>query len=257
MVQFNDWCSATDSSIGAHPLRILSGDPTRLGVGITATAAAVPSHYSAEERVAGILRRLGKSKAAKFVEDKLPTSKSIRSGDLGEILATEWIATQSSYQVPVKRLRWKDHRNMAMRGDDVIGIRLNPQTDRLLFLKTEAKSRVSLSANVVAEARAGLDKYGGLPSAHALSFIADRLADVGNDALSDAILDEQLRHGIQPKSVTHLLFIFSGNNPEAHLASSLQTYAGGIAQRSVGLQIKSHGAFVAAVFDQVIANGHR
>lgn len=256
MVQFNNWCDATDSQVGTHPLRVLYGDPVRLDVGVAATAAVVPNHYTAEDRVAGILRRLGKAEAATFLEGKLPTSKSIRSGDLGEILAAEWIATQGGYEVPVKRLRWKDHRNMAMRGDDVIGIRQNPQAGGLLFLKTEAKSRVSLSAGVVAEARAGLDKDGGLPSAHALSFIADRLAELGNNALSDAILDAQLKHGIQPQNVHHLLFTFSGNNPEAHLAGSLQTYAGGIAQWSVGLRIEGHAAFVAAVFDLVIANAH-
>ena len=97
MVQFNDWCDAADSNVGTHGLRILSGDPVRLNAGVVATAAVVPTHYAAAERVAGILRRLGKTEAAEFVEGKLPTSKSIRSGDLGEILATEWIATQGGY----------------------------------------------------------------------------------------------------------------------------------------------------------------
>ncbi|MDF2764357.1 MAG: hypothetical protein K0S81_1351, partial [Rhodospirillales bacterium] len=157
MVHFNDWCDAADGNVGAHPLRLLSGDPVRLKVGIAATAAIVPTHYAAEEQIAGILRRLGKPEAAKFIEGKLPTSKSIRSGDLGEILATEFIASQSGYQVPIKRLRWKDHRNMAMRGDDVIGLQ-QEQTGGLLFLKTEAKSRGTLTSGVVAEARASLDK---------------------------------------------------------------------------------------------------
>ena len=102
MVQFNDWCDAAESNVGAHGLRILSGDPVRLNAGVVATAAAVhEAHYAAAERVAGILRRLGKTEAAIFVEGKLPTSKSIRSGDLGEILATEWIATQGGYQAPI------------------------------------------------------------------------------------------------------------------------------------------------------------
>ena len=39
----------------------------------------------------------------------------------GEIYATEWIDAHSGgYRAPIKRLRWKDHRNMAMRGEDVI-----------------------------------------------------------------------------------------------------------------------------------------
>lgn len=106
------------------------------------------------------------------------------------------------------------------------------------------------------EARVGLDKDSGLPSAHALSFIADRLAELGNDALSDAIIDAQLKNGIQPQNVRHLLFTFSGNNPEVHLAGSLQTYSGGVAQWSVGLRVEGHAAFVAAVYDLVIANAN-
>ncbi|WP_255467909.1 Hachiman antiphage defense system protein HamA [Reyranella sp. CPCC 100927] len=255
-MQFNDWCNTAESNVGVHPLRILSGDPVRLNAGVAAMAVILPTHYAAEERVGAVLRRLGKIEAAKFVEGKLPTSKSIRSGDLGEILASEFIATQSGFQVPIKRLRWKDHRNMAMRGDDVIGFHHDPQAGRLLFLKTEAKSRAALTAAVVAEARTGLDKDGGLPSAHALSFIADRLAELGEEALADAILDALLKHGIQPQNVSHLLFTFSGNNPEAHLTGSLQTYAGGIAQWGVGLRVEGHGAFVAAVYDLVIANAY-
>ena len=122
MVQFNDWCKATEINIGAHALRVLSSDPARINVGIGATAAIIPEHYAAEAQVSGILSRLGKPAAAEFIRGNLPTAKSIRSGDLGEILATEFIAAHTGYGTPIKRLRWKDHRNMAMRGDDVIGI---------------------------------------------------------------------------------------------------------------------------------------
>jgi len=143
---------------------------------------------------------------------------------------------------------------MAMRGDDVIGIQQNPQTGGLLFLKTEAKSRVALSGAVVTEARAGLDKDSGLPSAHALSFIADRLAELGNDALSDAIIDVQLKTGIQPQNVRHLLFTFSGNNPEAHLTGRCRPMP--VESRSGAWGCGCHAAFVAAVYDLVIANAN-
>jgi hypothetical protein len=146
------------------------------------------------------------------VGGKLPTTKALRSGDLGEIYATEWIDAHSGgYRAPIKRLRWKDHRNMAMRGEDVIAIQLDVKTQRLRFLKTEAKSRAKLTAKVLAEARAGLDKDGGLPSAHALSFISERLLDMKNLPLADAIDDALLKHTIPAHSVTHLLFVFTGN----------------------------------------------
>ena len=105
VVQFNDWCGATDAPIGSHSLRVLYGDPTRLDVGVAATAAIVPSHYAAEEHISRVFARLGKPSAAKFISEKLPTTKSIRSGDLGEISATRNISSATPLHSTVKRLR--------------------------------------------------------------------------------------------------------------------------------------------------------
>ena len=255
MARFNDWCTSVDMPVGNHFLRVMTGQAANLEVGIEATAAIVPSHYASEEQVARALKRLGKPAAAALIESKLPTTKQIRSGDLGEIYATEWIDAHSGgYRAPIKRLRWKDHRNMAMRGDDVIGILQDPPSKRLQFLKTEAKSRATLSAQVLTEARAGLDKDGGLPSAHALHFISARLLELGNLPLADAIDDALLKHGVPPQSVRHLLFTFSGNAPNALLTASLQTYPGPINQWGIGLRVEGHAAFIGAVYDRVIAD---
>lgn len=136
MVEFNNWCSAVATPVGNHHMYVLTGNAASLAVGINATAAIVPSHYAAEEHISRALARLGKTAAAALIQSKLPTTKNIRSGDLGEIYATEWIRAHSGgYQVPINRLRWKDHRNMAMRGEDVIGLFQDPQTLRLHFLK--------------------------------------------------------------------------------------------------------------------------
>lgn len=257
MAQFNDWCIAVDAPVGNHHRQVMTGQAAHLAVGIQATAAIVPSHYASEEQVARALARLGKPEAAELIENKLPTTKQIRSGDLGEIYATEWIDAHSGgFRAPIKRLRWKDHRNMAMRGDDVIGILQDPQSQRLQFLKTEAKSRATLTAQVLNEARAGLDKDGGLPSAHALHFISARLLELGNLPLADAIDDALLKHGIPPQSVRHLLFTFTGNAPDALLAASLEAYPGPINQWGIGLRVEGHGAFIGAVYDRVIADAN-
>ena len=196
-MQFNLWCGTVDTPLGNHFLRVMTGNIANLPASIQAAASAVPGHYAAEEQVARAFFRLGKPAAAQLIQNKLPTTKAIRSGDLGEIFATEWIDAHSgAYRAPIKRLRWKDHRNMAMRGEDVIGLFLDPATQRLHFLKTEAKSRANLTGQVLAAARAGLDKDGGLPSAHALSFISARLLELGDNALADAIDDALLKHGI-------------------------------------------------------------
>jgi hypothetical protein len=256
-VNFNDWCTSVDETIRSHHCRVMTAQGANLQTAIQATAAIVPTHYASEEQAARALARLGKPEAAALIQGKLPTTKAIRSGDLGEIYATEWIDAHSGgYHAPIKRLRWKDHRNMAMRGDDVIGMLQDPQTQRLHFLKTEAKSRVALTAQVLTEARAALDKDGGLPSAHALSFISARLLELNQLPLADAIDDALLKHGIPPQNVRHLLFAFSGNSPDALLAASLQTYPGPITQWGVGLRVDGHAAFIGAVYDRVIANAN-
>jgi HamA len=256
MVGFPNWCDQAAEDVGAHALKVITARAADTADGCAAVAAIVPNHYAAEEHVARILRRLGRPRAAAFIEGKLPTTKAIRSGDLGEILATEYIAAGTQYSAPIKRLRWKDHRNMAMRGDDVIALMRDPASGRLQFLKTEAKSRAALASGVLAEARAGLDKDSGLPSAHALEFIADRLMEAGETALADAIDDALLKHGIAPQSVKHLLFTFSGNNPANLLRANLQGYGGTFRQLYVGVQVGSHGPFIADVYDRVIANAN-
>lgn len=257
MVQFSTWCTATNSQVGAHHLQVITSTASSLHLGVIATAAVVPGHYASEEQVARALRLLGKSQAAALIEGKLPTTKAIRSGDLGEIYATEWIVAFGGYQVPIQRLRWKDHRNMAMRGEDVIGISQDPTTGQLSFLKTEAKSRAALTGQVITQAREGLDKEAGLPSPHALSFISARLLELGNHALADAIDNATFNLGIQATSVKHLLFTFSGNAPGGLLSTSLQNYAGAFPQWSVGLHVDGHTNFIGSIYDRVIADANQ
>src|ERR1051326_2234099 len=166
MCPFADWCTEANEEVGDHSLKVLTGVAASLPQAIDAMAAVVPTHYASEERIAELLKKLGKSKSAKFIENKLPESSRIRSGDLGEILATEFVAEKTKFTVPIKRLRWKDHRNMAMRGDDVIGVRLPEEGPPLEFLKTESKSNATLAPGVVTKARAALNKDSGLPSPH-------------------------------------------------------------------------------------------
>jgi hypothetical protein len=258
MALFDHWCEYADVPLGNHQIRVITGKQTHATVGIQAAAVAVPTHYAAEERIARALQRLGKPAAAQLIIDSLPQTARIRSGDLGEIYATEWINAQSGYRAPIKRLRWKDHRNMAMRGDDVVAMLIDPATQRLRFLKTEAKSRITLDTRTLEGARTALDKDGGRPSSHALHFLSARLLELGNELpLVDAIDDALLRHGIPVDSVRHLLFTFSGNAPQALLTQALQAYTGTIGQLGVGLHVDGHAEFVSAVYAQVITNANQ
>ena len=253
---FHEWCECADEQVNGHTVTSLSGRPANLAAALKSVAVVVPTHYASEEHLARILDRLGKGKAADFIRQKLPSKKTIRSGDLGEILATEYIIENTTFAVPIKRLRWKDHRNMPMRGDDTIGIKRDPETGRLRFLKAEAKSRVTLQAAVVTAARQALDKDDGLPSPHALSFISERLFEAGQHGLADAIDNAQLERGITSDDVEHLIFALSGNSSRPLLIACLEAYEGVVPQCLVGLHIQAHAQFVRDVYDQVIVNGN-
>jgi hypothetical protein len=41
MIDFNNWCAATDTSIGAHTLRTLTVSPENLEMGVDQTATVV------------------------------------------------------------------------------------------------------------------------------------------------------------------------------------------------------------------------
>ena len=71
-----------------------------------------------------------------------------------------------------------------------------------------------------------------------------------------AIDDALLKHTIPAHSVTHLLFVFTGNAPEQLLTTALQNYPGAIGQWGLGLHVEGHGNFIGAVYDKVIADAN-
>jgi hypothetical protein len=252
MLYFSDWCVEEHEEVGGHALRMLTVADGCHDTARDLAVSVVPEHYASTEKLSRIFEKLGKEAVANFLRTNLPTKTSLRSGDLGEILATEYIDERTEFSTPVKRLRWKDHREMAMRGDDVIGIILPGEGERPRFLKVEAKSEASLKTRTVEKARDSLDGDNGLPSSHALSFMSQRLFEMGRKELADAIDYAQLKDGIVVGQVKHMAFVFSGNNPGAFLRADLENYGGPIRQQSVGLRINDHQEFIANVFDGVL-----
>ena len=249
MTKFADWCVATRIPVSTHSVSLLVADPAKQPLAVDLVAHAVPGYYVTPQRVVELLQKLGSSAAAKFVKEKLPTAKKIRSGDLAEILCTAYVVEETSYKRGINRLRWKDHRNMSMRGEDVLAFNLGSGV--LKILKGEVKSRAAMTAAVITEAREALSGYQELPSPHAISFVADRLNEIGDKALRDAIDKAQLMDGLKANQVTHMLFTFSGSNPSNLLKTNLLAYTGTVPQQYVGLQVKKHQAFIKDVFESV------
>lgn len=250
MTKFTEWCDETETSVSTHSLRLLKADPAKQTHAVSVVADAVPDYYARPERIAALLQKLGKPEVAKYVREKLPTTLSIKSGDLGEILCNAYVIEATAFNLGIKRLRWKDHRNMSMRGEDVLAFRLDPMGG-VKILKAEVKSRVSMTTNVIEEARDALSGYGELPSPHSLAFVADRLNELGNQKVCDALDEAQLKVGLNLSQVTHMLFTFSGSNPSNLLKKNLTAYAGKVPQTYVALQVPPHQDFIKKVFDKV------
>jgi hypothetical protein len=190
----------------------------------------------------------GYALAAQVIRNKLPTAKRIRSGDLGEILATEYVTQQTDWWVPIKRLRHKDDRNTSMRGTDVVGIRRRTGAATQV-LKGEVKSRAVLGAKVVQTATADLLKYSSRPNPSTLAFISSRLREAKRPGEAEIIEDLQM-HDIAVADVEHLVFTVSGNDPAAALAAHAAPPANAARRSLVGLIVKDHQAFVNQVFEE-------
>jgi len=251
MTRFTEWCSQTEIPSSKHKLQVLVATPAKRGHAVAVVAASIPENYSSPERIAGLLSRLGRTAVAKHIAEKLPTSLSIKSGDLGEILCTSYVHEATKFNLGINRLQWKDHRNMSMRGDDVLAFSLGATGQGLEVLKAEVKSRAKMQTSVIEEARAALSDHQELPSAHAIGFVADRLGELGNLKLQDALDDVQLNKGFRKSQVTHMLFTFSGNAPSKMLSANLIGYAGNVSQHYVGIHISDHKNFINDVFAAV------
>ena len=251
MTSFSEWCAENQSKVSKNTVIVLSADPSKLEHAKQFVAAAVPSFYTNPDRVAKLLQKLGKPAAAKYVADKLPLGPSLRSGELGEILCNAYVLEVTPFKRGIRRLRRKDHREMSMRGEDVLAFTFDVK-GRLKILKAEVKSANAMTSTIIGNARKSLSAFAELPSPHALSFVADVLHETGeDDALADAIDKATLEESLTTTQMTHMLFTFSGNDPSSMLNKNLTKYAGTVKQKYVGLHVKTHQVFIKDVFELV------
>ncbi len=194
----------------------------------------------------------GFPKAKHLLKNRVPTTKIGRSGMLGEILATEYVAQETEFSVPVRRLRHRDTREQAMRGDDVLGFRVAKK--RVKVLKVEAKSRAKLATAAIDEARTGLSQHRGRPNPETLAFLECHLRMDDRNAEAEPIAFLQ-QNPIYAKDVCHLLFTLSGNAPKKFLEDNSSVVQEGVELRLCGCRVKKHAEFVKEVFDQCLARG--
>lgn len=248
---FDPWCEPYTDAHGEHLRILLLEKPGARRQAINRLVDAMQQHYQDPDITARRLARLGAPKTARLFKEHLPTRIRARSGELGEILATEYVIRQLRFRVPVFRLRYKDGRNMALRGDDIFGITWVER--KPVLLKGEVKSRSAIDADTVTEAVEALRRAQGRPTRHTMLFVAERLRETGNDRMA-LILERLVLAGMSKVEIHHLLFVLSGNDPSHYFVEHLEAYTGNRRQYAVGLQIADHQAFIGAVF-RAASNG--
>ena len=216
-------------------------------------AEAIRSHYDRLERIAEDVQRLGYEVAGEILSAAMPQTKKGRSGDLGEILATELVEEEIGLSVPVRRLRYKDGRNMAMRGDDFIGAGYDNAGEKLWLLKGEAKSNKVLSKATVTSARKVLDRDNGRCTPDSLLFVANRLLesdDPDDNELGRSLRDEVGLKSLRADRIDHMLFTISGNGPHASLKEDLEATGTNRDHYVVNVHIEDHQDFIAAMYSE-------
>jgi hypothetical protein len=245
---FERWCTKVSGSYNGHSFDILAEKSNVREKVLPEIVSALHDHYDGRERFLRRVERLGYDRAVNIIRERLPATARSRSGDLGEMLATEYVRAALPFIIPINRLQWKDGRNMALRGDDLIGFRIEANGKLEALLKGESKSRASLGSDAMADAILKLREYDGRPSPHTLLYTADRLHELGQSAWAEMLEDYALLGESVP--ITHLIFTLSGNPPVGAITTALSgAYLPGILRQMVGLIIVDHGDFIDAVFE--------
>lgn len=256
--EYNKHCTISNlSSEQNKNFRLLQLNEKEYQVFIDWLVAIAPEHYY---DLSSELIRLGtkyaKETASKLVNNQLlahlPTKKTIQSGDIGEILTRHYIDQETGFSTLMFKLRFKDHNEMAMRGDDVLAFQLNDDPTKIRFLKGESKSAQGLSTDVMNDARRGLDTHDGKPPTHSVQFIIDRLREQQKTDISDNIAIKVHVSGIQGSDVEHLLFTFTTSPPENLQKTNLDNYQGPITQHYISFRDRRHQEIIQTVFDKIV-----
>jgi len=251
-----DWCTCQATETGQKRLRKYTEKTNGRQLAAAALPPTMRSHYDDIRRISEDIKLLGYTKASELLSQRMPRSTRARSGEFGEILATELVEEDLGYRVPVRRLRYKDGREMALRGDDFIGI--SQANGALKYAKGESKSRANLASATIAEARAVLSRDAGRPTPTSILFVADRLMEWGgtDEVLGRAIRNEVANKAVPTSNIEHILFTVSGNSTPQALADDLLSAPAGHPHTTIHVQVPDHQAFIRLSYEEALKLGN-
>lgn len=213
-------------------------------VGLDLLKPLMADHFVGESTV---LKLGGYEKAYTVLKNSLPTNKRTQSGDLGELLATEYVNSQTEFTVPIKKLKWKSDRQMPMHGNDVLGLSYENTPRRVL--KCECKSRNRFGDSAVAEASNGLDGFDGRPNPSTLAFITKRLFEENKDDEAKMWSELQTKDALPARNITQMVFALGGNDPTPFLAKCPKAKVNGIQRKHAAIKLSTYADFVETVYN--------
>ena len=238
---WDSWLAVKATGASKRPSNVSVYEEKAGGRALTTDALqdAIRDHFVGLE----VIQEIGGfPKALAVLRGSLPVGKRTQSGDMGELLATEFVSQKSPFTVPVKRLRYKDDRKVAMRGDDLIAIRVGPKP---AVLKVESKSRARIGKEAIADAASQLAKNSGRPNPSSLAFTSKRLREMRLNDLAEFV--ENVQAGAIPGlKLRHLVFALSGTDCEEHLAA--RANGAPVPRKLVALVVADHQRFIEEAF---------
>jgi hypothetical protein len=238
---FSKWLESGSSSASAIDYFVEKKGSQQ--VGLLLLKPLVADHFVGEST---IMKLGGYKKSAEVLQNSLPTNKRTQSGDMGELLATEYVNSQTEFTVPIKKLRWKSDRQMPMHGNDVLGLNYASKPRRVL--KCECKSRGQFGDSAVTEASEGLNNYDGRPNPSTVAFITKRLFEENKDDEAKIWSELQTKESLAAKNVTQMVFALGGNDPTPALAKCPKAKAKGIQRKHAAIRLSAYSDFMKAVY---------
>jgi len=259
MSLFSNWFQTKKDEDEDACLWMLQENPNQQKTVRNEFCKIVRSHYDELDAIAQDIKDLGYPAASAIFNERLPVTKKARSGELGEIMATEFAEENLGFKIPVRRIRYKDGREMALRGDDFIGVSYNNTGKDLILLKGESKSRAVLSTTTITEARKSLDRDKGRCTPISLLFVADRLLErEGEDKALGAILRKEIAlKTLPPENINHALFTLTGNAQKTILEKDLERADTNRVQNVINISITDHQNFIKETYEKVAELGNK
>ena len=143
MSLFENWCVLDDSlsepSEDKHYWLFSEKDDGRSAI-LPELTEILRSYYVKLETITEDIEDPDCDDASEVMREELPDNFNLKSGDLGEIIATELVEEKTDMHVPVRRMIYITGKNQSLVGDDFIAIKEDENSLGLKFLKGEAKN---------------------------------------------------------------------------------------------------------------------